>query len=973
MKFGSIPKPNVKSPFFWFIAASAVFFVFFYAFTFWALLFYGKISKEPGYELRNQGSGWYVDHVFAGGPADGRLQSGDVVVAINGDESARRNAPIMLAGFALENESYTMRVDRHGRVFDFALAMPLNVSYTNLLKLLPPLPTSIAFVIVGLLVGAVKPEERYAQLASLALLMGGITTLEDLLRPISYLFHSGARTIFYLTGSFFPLQFILAFHFFYRFPPESPQTRFWKTLKYLFYAVGLLVFLLVFSRHAFFYFDPVGAFNFFADFPQFHTIYVYIRSYFETIAVVATFAVIIRNYLVNKEPDLRRRSRLIIYSSVASFFLLILGNMTYNIGYLNPLGFSSYALDWLTSVVLVLIPVSVGYAVLKHKMFDINIIIRRTLQYLLAKNGLRFLLSLPLLGLIYTILSNPNRTIAEILFNNSVYFYLLAIAALLTSWLFRRRLGDWIDRKFFRTAYSQEKVLLELIDKVKELDSIPEVAEAVSLELEEAFHPKNIHIFYREKEKEDLVLGFSSGDSGRALNIPSDFRLLRFMEDTGSAQEFPFPAKNRLPQTEKDWLAKLDVNLIVPMNGTDERLAGLLFLGEKKSEEDYTANDCRLLEGLAGQMAMVYENLQLKRHVHREEKLKREVLSHFAEENIELLKECPGCGTCFDAAVETCARDGIKLETPLPVARIIEDKYRLDKLLGRGGMGAVYAATDLRIKRQVAVKLMLGNLFGDPTALRRFKREAYACARLSHPNIVAVFDYGTLQTKNSEGAFMVMEFAEGITLRSRLKKRSVPPPIVADWFEQILEGIKTAHEAGVIHRDLKPDNIFITTARNTNSTCIKILDFGLAKVAAQNGINETALASVTAPGAVMGTYAYMSPEQFEGKRVDERSDLFTIGVMLVEALTGRRPFAGETVALLAKAVLLDEFHLAGDAPEIKKLDACLQKCLAKNPVARFATAAEMQKQIIPLVRDFPTGEAVFPPAGDSIFSTLDKS
>jgi eukaryotic-like serine/threonine-protein kinase len=1018
MKLVSIPKHNAKAPYFRFVAASAIYFVCVFGFTVWALVSYAKISKEAGYELRNaDGGGWRIDYVFSGGPADGILQPGDIILAINGDETARRNAPVNLGALPLEQESYTMRVERGGEKLELNLTMPLSVSYQNILPHLPPLPGCVAFVIVGLLVGAIKPTEKSAQLASLALLVTASITVNDVLRPFSHYFQDGARALYFLTGIFFPFQFVFAYHFYYRFPPETPTGRFWDFLKYFFYAAGAAVFFVVNARNSFYFLDAAGAFNFFQDNPQYHEIYVFLRSYFETIAVSAIFAVIIRNYVVNKESDRRRRSRLLMYSSVASFFILLLSNVTYAVGYLNPLGFSSYALDWLTSVVIIVIPVSVGYSILKHKMFDINIVIRRTLQYLLAKNGLRLLLSLPLAGLLVTVLSNPNRTLSEILFNSSVYFYMLAIVALLVSLTFRRRLGDWIDRKFFRTAYSQEKVLLDLIEKVKQLDSIPGVAEAVSKELEKAFHPKNIHIFYREQERQDLVLGYSSGgrsggsgsgggldvELSRELSIPSDFRLLRFMEDTGGAQEFPFPDKNRLPQKEKEWLARLEVNLIVPMNGSDETLTGLLLLGEKKSEEDYTPNDCRLLEGLAGQMAIVYENLKLKRRVREEQKLQREVLAHFAEENFNLVKECPLCGLCFDSDAEICPDDRLKLQFSLPVERTIEGKYRLEKLLGKGGMGAVYAAADLRIKRRVAVKLMLGNLFGDPTALRRFKREAQACARLSHPNIVAVYDFGSLKTKKSEGAFMVMEFVPGATLRAKIKQRSVTPDSAADWFNQMLEGVKAAHAAGIVHRDLKPENILIADSSglrtadlrnaldpdileenrrkqnpgksaipNPKSQIVKILDFGLAKVVRRGEISETAPASVTSPGAVMGTYNYMSPEQIEGKRVDERSDLFSLGVMVVESLTGSRPFNGDSVAEIARAILLDEFHFAGDAPEIKNLDAALQKCLAKDPRRRFQTATEMQREIIPLMRAFPLGEKFAPPAIDSFFSTLDQ-
>ena len=159
MKFGSIPKLNTKARFFWFISASAIFLVFIYAFTAWSLFSYGKINIDPGYELQNHGSGWRVDYVFAEGPAFGKLQAGDVILAMNGDESARKFAPVTLGSIPLEQESYTMRVERDGKEFEFALVMQLTDSYINLLHLLPPLPSSIAFVVVGLLIGALRTED----------------------------------------------------------------------------------------------------------------------------------------------------------------------------------------------------------------------------------------------------------------------------------------------------------------------------------------------------------------------------------------------------------------------------------------------------------------------------------------------------------------------------------------------------------------------------------------------------------------------------------------------------------------------------------------------------------------------------------------------------------------------------------------------------------------------------------------------
>src|SRR4030095_6523222 len=206
------------------------------------------------------------------------------------------------------------------------------------------------------------------------------------------------------------------------------------------------------------------------------------------------------------------------------------------------------------------------------------------------------------------------------------------------------------------------------------------------------------------------------------------------------AQDFPLAQKNILPGVEEEWLNALGTQLIVPLVGTDHRLAGLFLLGEKKSEVPYTANDRSLLESLAGQVALVYENAQLKERVDRERKIKHEVLGRFEEQHINLMKECTRCGACFDSSARTCNKDGSELTFSMPVERSVEARYRLERLVGKGGMAAVYEATDCRLNRRVAIKILSSKMFGNRDALRRFEREAQTSARLSHPNIVSVHD-----------------------------------------------------------------------------------------------------------------------------------------------------------------------------------------------------------------------------------------
>src|SRR5262245_31419842 len=207
--------------------------------------------------------------------------------------------------------------------------------------------------------------------------------------------------------------------------------------------------------------------------------------------------------------------------------------------------------------------------------------------------------------------------------------------------------------------------------------------------------------------------------------------------------------------------------------------------------------------------------------------------------------------------------------------------YEITTALGAGGMGEVYAADDTRLKRRVAIKVLPALLASDQSRLARFEQEALATAALNHPNILVVHDIG----KHDGRAFVVAELLEGRTLREVLDEGTPAVARAIDYATQIAQGLAAAHARGIVHRDLKPENIFVTTDGR-----LKILDFGLAKVvdpvAAGGAATETRVAIGTEPGTVMGTVGYMAPEQVRGEAVDARSDLFSVGAVLYELLTG---------------------------------------------------------------------------------------
>ncbi|HKG14498.1 MAG TPA: protein kinase, partial [Pyrinomonadaceae bacterium] len=599
-----------------------------------------------------------------------------------------------------------------------------------------------------------------------------------------------------------------------------------------------------------------------------------------------------------------------------------------------------------------LVPVSFAYAIIKHQVIPVSLIVRRSIQYLLAKNALRVLLLLPVAGLVLSVALDPQRSVADVLLRNSTYFYALAVAAVALGSVFRRRLNEWVDRKFFREQYDREKILRGLVDDIKGLDSMGEMSRRVSEEVERAVHPESVYLFYRGGERGALSLTYTSGGAGSALQelrIPEDSQLLRLLELQGGAQDYPFPPKTRLPQGEKDWLTSLGTRLVVPMTGTDDRLTGLFLLGGKKSEVPYTARDRELLESVAAQIAIVYENVRLKERAREDKRVRHEVLSRFEGRGINLLKECALCGRCYDSTSLRCDEDGAELQLTLPVERTIEGRYRLERLVGRGGMGAVYEATHLKLKSRVAVKILSGRLFGDEGALRRFEREAHALARLGqHTNIVAVHDYGELQT---EGAFLVMDYIVGESLAAMLRReRRLAPARAAELLDQVLEGVGAAHRAGIVHRDLKPENILVSRGEDGRAVRVRLLDFGLAK---QVGADLNDAHTVTTPGMVMGTFGYMSPEQLSGGEVDERSDLFSVGVVAAEAVAGERPFKGRTLVELLNSMERDEFTLGDGRPEAARLAGVIRRALSREPARRFQSAEEMRRELVAALKSCP--------------------
>ena len=581
---------------------------------------------------------------------------------------------------------------------------------------------------------------------------------------------------------------------------------------------------------------------------------------------VAGLSALVLNYRRLTDLTEQRRMKVLVIGAVGGLLPGLLVVASYRLRWHANLAGSIFASRTTSfgTLTLLLFPASFAYAILRHRLFDIGMMIRQGVRYAVARGVLVSVVPALALLLVIDALVRGDQPLAQTLSSRAWVYGTIAGLAVLA----HRRRQQWLralDRHFFREHYDAQRLLKRVAEDIRQVADFARVAPRVVAQIEAALHPEFVALLVREPSEVHYrsLVAAPAGLAPPPLRVDSKLvAVLRIfakpLEVACGREEW---LARQLPEEELEVLRRCRIDLLVPIVTNPERAESVLSLGVKRSEEPYTQEDCDLLEVIAANLAQLLDRSAPP-----------------PARGNDTFAECPLCGACWDAGAYECAHDRAAL-IPVSAPRLLATRYRLDRRLGRGGFGTVYAAFDAALDRPVAVKMIRDDLLTDPDVARRFQREARLAAAFVHPNVVTVYDFGMTAVAR---AFLVMELLEGATLRDELRRGHFAPSRALAVMRGVCGAMEAGHRRQLLHRDLKPENIMLT--RHGDGEIAKVLDFGVAKA-----LNE-ARDLVSDAGTLVGTLRYMAPAQLRGEDGDPASDLWALGVIAFEMLTGAHPF-----------------------------------------------------------------------------------
>ena len=588
----------------------------------------------------------------------------------------------------------------------------------------------------------------------------------------------------------------------------------------------------------------------------------------------------IARYRTNFDANERRRIEIVVFTVVPAVFAYALKTgIPLVLGLLGRPVELWWPVEGLLLAIFLLPAFGLPYAVAVKHVFSPRTVLRRSLQYAFARRTLTGLVALPIIALVASLAEQRDQSLSMIV-TGRPSFYIVLLALLALGLKYRVTAQRWLDRQFFRPEYDAREILVSLAGRVPYEAEPRDLIAMVVTQIDSALHPECIAVFASDAPTGSHPIGLFTPVSAlrvEAAPLPADSGVITLLRWSDKPLEVFLDDEQspvaRVPEKDRHWLAGVNAALLVPIfaGGSDPRpFVGLIALGHKRSEEPYTPEDRELLRGIAVQMGVALDLSRLRRQ------------AGVASPAVAAASAGKPAAGATPTTTPTVVTAGTGRVSGITVGVVVDGKYRVDAVVGEGGMGAVFRAWDLRLERAVAIKVVRADLISDPDSRARFRRESQIVARLQHPSIVTVFDFGTLADGS---AFLVMEFVPGEDLRGLMRREGkLAAPRAADLLGGICGGVDAAHKSGIFHRDLKPENILLPES----GIGPKVVDFGVAKLTTAS--TTTGGGTLTAAGTVVGTPAYMAPEQLRGHAVDGRADVYSLGVMTYEMLTARLPF-----------------------------------------------------------------------------------
>jgi hypothetical protein len=617
---------------------------------------------------------------------------------------------------------------------------------------------------------------------------------------------------------------------------------------------------------------------------------------------------------------------------------------------------------------LLTFPLTVPYVILKQKVLDVRSIARRAIQHALARASVALVTVVPLAILVVYIARNADQRVDELVSGRN-FPLLVGISALgVAGFIYRRRLLDAIDRRFFREQYDARRILTLLVDRIRSVHEVGSLASLVSQEIDLALHLEGISMLVLQP-KLGVLVDLKTPSRRLDASSPLAHTAQMAVDALDVDLEDPTSPLHRLGEPELRWLGSSGFRLIVPILARDGALLGLVGLGEKKSGLPFLHEDRQLLHAIAGSAAWVLELDLLHAHPWRRTGEAPSEPEDEALQPLEPARECGPCGLLHPPHTVFCSNCSRRLVTSHVPYVLPGGRYRFERRIGIGAMGIVYKAIDLSLGRPVAIKTLR---YLSPEGATRLRHEARTAAAVSDPHLAAVYGVESWQGT----PMLALELLEGGTLGDRIKQAPLSPVETVELGIAMAGALGRLHQAEILHRDVKPTNIGYDGDGNP-----KLMDFGIARAVLDLddlsdlddpstedddplGLAFTSPWEEREPSLPItrrrfaGTLSYLSPEALDGDPPDSSFDLWALGVVLYECLLGRKVFGGgETKMIVARI-------RQGRAPDFTqvfppadpRLAELFRSLLHKQPSRRPASAFELRDRLVDL-RTYLNGNA----------------